>query len=277
VTAIKKARYHDSGPRQLIITIYGLYARDEHNWLSVAAVVQLMSDLGVDGQAVRSSISRLKQRDTLRSLRVDGAIGYALSPSTVEALREGDRRIFDRRRAMLAEGWVQVVFSVPESERAKRHELRTRLMRLGFGTVSPGVWVAPGSLSGEVHDVLARRGLDAYVDLFLGQHLGYSDLTDRVRRWWDLDELSAQYAQFSKEFSPLARRVKRNGATQGNPFSSYVRMLTAWRQLAYLDPGLPLEVLPAGWSGVTAAELFIELDTALRPIAREHARRVIHG
>jgi phenylacetic acid degradation operon negative regulatory protein len=46
-------------PRQLIITIYGLYARDEPNWLSIASLVRLMADLGVESQAVRSSVAGL--------------------------------------------------------------------------------------------------------------------------------------------------------------------------------------------------------------------------
>jgi phenylacetic acid degradation operon negative regulatory protein len=52
-------------------------------------------------------------------------------------------------------------------------------------------------------------------------------------------------------------------------------MLTAWRRLRYLDPGLPLELLPAGWKGVAAAELFERLDTALAAPAEAHARMVI--
>lgn len=35
----------DITPRRLILTLYGLYARDEHNWLSVRSVVKLMEEL----------------------------------------------------------------------------------------------------------------------------------------------------------------------------------------------------------------------------------------
>ena len=41
-----------AAPRQLITTLYGLYARAEHDWLSVASLVRLMADLGVDAAAV---------------------------------------------------------------------------------------------------------------------------------------------------------------------------------------------------------------------------------
>jgi phenylacetic acid degradation operon negative regulatory protein len=266
----------EAQPRQLIVTIYGLYAREQPNWLPIAGVVRLMADLGIDGQAVRSSISRLKRRDILHSLRIDGAAGYALSPSMLEVMREGDRRIFDQRPASLADGWVQVVFTVPEAERGKRHELRTRLARLGFGPVAPGVWLAPGALAAEVSDVLARQRLSAYVDIFRGQYLGYAELPGRVRDWWDLDDLAAKYAQFVSHYRVVGRRLAQQPPDGGQAFACYVRMLTAWRRLRYLDPGLPVEVLPASWDGVAAAELFGELSGMLRPLAHEHAMQALH-
>ena len=45
-------------PRQLIVSVYGLYARDADGWLPVAGLVRLLAELGVGPQAVRSSISK---------------------------------------------------------------------------------------------------------------------------------------------------------------------------------------------------------------------------
>src|SRR3954463_3119922 len=156
-------------PRQLIVSVYGLYARDADGGLPVAGLVRLLAELGVGPQAVRSSISRLKRRNTLRSLRRDAA-GYALAPSMAEILREGDRRIFGHLPATPADGWVQVVFTVPETQRARRHELRSRLAGLGFGPMAPGVWVAPGTLTDEVRVALARQGLTRFVGPLPGQY-----------------------------------------------------------------------------------------------------------
>jgi len=264
-------------PRQLIVTVYGLYARAAHGWLPVAGLIRLLGELGVGPQAVRSSISRLKRRDTLRSLRMDGSAGYALSPSMLEVLREGDRRIFERSPARLADGWVQVVFTVPEAQRAKRHELRTLLARLGLGPVAPGVWTAPGTLADEVFGALERQGLARYVDLFRGDHLGYAPLAERVREWWDLPGIEARHAEFLAAHRALAQQVADRAPAGGEAFVAYVRMLTAWRQLRYLDPGLPLELLPAGWKGVGAAGLFERLNTVLAPPAEAHAREVLRA
>jgi phenylacetic acid degradation operon negative regulatory protein len=276
VTASFRADGQPGGPRprQLIITIYALYARDDPNWLSIASLVRLMADLGVEGQAVRSSVARLKRRGLLISRHRSGTAGYALSPTSLEVLREGDARIFGQHRAAAGGGWVLVVFSVPESERDQRHKLRSWLSRLGFGTVAPGVWVAPGHLADEVAGVLARRNLSGYVDIFRADHLGFPDLAVKVGQWWDLGRLSAEYI---RGYLPLAKRIGGEALTGQDAFREYVSMLVAWQRLPYLDPGLPLELLPEHWNGMTAGNIFAVINDHLGGQAMRHAESVILG
>ncbi|MFD8717518.1 PaaX family transcriptional regulator C-terminal domain-containing protein [Streptomyces sp. NPDC059629] len=266
----------DSRLGPLIITLFGLYARGEHNWLSVASLIRLMADLGVEGQAVRSAVSRLKRRGVLRGERHGGAAGYAVADATLEVLEEGDIRIFERNRAAADDGWLVVVFSVPESERDKRHALRTALTRLGFGTAAPGVWVAPGILADETRRTLQRLELTPYVDIFTGDHFAFGDLRAKVSEWWDLDELTALYADFLERYQPVSERAAAGGIAPHEAFAVYLPMLTEWRRLPYRDPGLPLTLLPAGWKGDTAGALFEQLDKALREPARAHALAVVH-
>jgi phenylacetic acid degradation operon negative regulatory protein len=257
-------------PTPWIITLFGMYARLDHNWLPIGAVVSLMADLGVDGTAVRSSISRLKRRGILIGEKRSGVAGYSLAEPTQRLLAEGDVRIFQHDRAGTGDGWVMVVFSVPESDREKRHELRTTLTRLGFGTVTAGVWVAPGHLSEPVREAIDRRGLTAYVDVFAARHLAFGDLPTKVREWWDLTELAALYDEFLQRYNGLPP-----AATALEAFRTYVPMLSQWRRLPYRDPGLPLDLLPPGWNGVAAGHLFDTLHKDLRPAADEHAFRTI--
>jgi phenylacetic acid degradation operon negative regulatory protein len=265
----------DVAPRQLILSLYGLYAREEGNWLSVASLIGLMADLGTDSAAVRSSVSRLKRRGVLVAARRDGQAGYALSDDSLEVLREGDHRIWSRPRATAADGWLVLVFSVPESERERRHALRSLLSRLGFGTAAPGVWVAPATLYDETERALDREGLTAYTELFRGDYLGAGDVADRIAEWWDLTALTVLYSDFIGAYGPVARR--RSASSPATAFAAYVPMLTAWRRLPYLDPGLPLDHLPDDWPGIEAAELFASLDSRLRDDARTHAQAIVHG
>ncbi len=262
-------------PRALIVTIYGLYAREVGGWLSVGALIRLMADLGVDEPAVRSSISRLKRRGILEAERVDGSAGYALSDQARAILDEGDRRIFERPRATVADGWVLAVFSVPESERQQRHMLRSRLSWLGFGTVAAGVWIAPGHLEAETRDVLERHGLSSYVDLFLASYQGFADVADEIETWWDLDGLQRMYDDFVvSQQVVLDRWRRRRSPDTAEAFADYVRALTEWRRLPFLDPGLAPELLPTDWHGVRAADLFADLRGRLAGPAHDHVTSV---
>jgi phenylacetic acid degradation operon negative regulatory protein len=164
------------------------------------------------------------------------------------------------------------VFSVPESQRKQRHALRSRLTWLGFGTVSAGVWIAPGHLAGETAEVLEHSGLSGYVSLFLADYLAFGDVARQVGQWWDRDRLQGMYQEFRDAYIPLTGARTQNDAAA---FAGYVKMLTDWRRLPFLDPGLPAELLPAHWQGSAAADLFAQLRTLLDAPARRHVRAVV--
>jgi phenylacetic acid degradation operon negative regulatory protein len=264
-------------PRQLIVTVYGLYSRTEGGWLSVASLIDLLAVVGVDEPAVRSSISRLKRRGILEAVRRGPTAGYELSDAALAILREGDERIFRRARATPSDGWLLAVFSVPEAERHKRHLLRTQLARMGFGTASSGVWIAPAHLHTVTAEALSRLGLAGYADLFRADHLAFGDLTAKVRQWWDLGKLDELYTAFLDEHGPALRRwQRRRTGPDEEAFADYVRVLTGWRRMPYLDPGLPEEFLPAGWSGIRAAELFFALHEQLEAPAHAYVAKAIN-
>jgi phenylacetic acid degradation operon negative regulatory protein len=265
------AQARGTPPRALIVTIYGLYAREAGGWLGVGSLIRLMAEVGVDESAVRSSISRLKRRGILVAQRMHGTAGYALSDHARGILLEGDRRIFERPRAASDDGWLVAVFSVPESERDKRHLLRTRLSWLGFGTVASGVWIAPAHVEPQVRDVLSSSRLTEYVDLFRAHYVAFRPEPHQVTSWWDLDGLERMYEEFVSTHRPvLTRWRRRRRDNDAAAFADYVQVLTHWRRLPYLDPGLPPDLLPADWRGSQAADVFFELNDRLASAAHRH-------
>lgn len=257
-------------PRHLIVTVYGLYGRAAGGWLSVSSLIRLLADLDVDSAAVRSSISRLKRRGMLTADRRDDLAGYRLSDEAMAILREGDSRIFRRRETTLADGWLLVIFSVPESHRHLRHVLRSELTKLGFGMVAPGAWIAPAHLGDTTEQVLQRHALDEYAELFLASHRAFGDIGQKAGSWWNLAGLERRYAEFVASHADAAA-----AASGREAFTRYVRILTDWRRLSYIDPGLPAELLPSRWAGTEAAELFFAVRARLDEPARQYAQRLI--
>ena len=257
-------------PRSLIVTLYGAYGRTPANTpLAVSELIRLLHAVGVDAPSVRSSVSRLKRRELLVAARTaDGAAGYALSPDARQLLDDGDRRIYRRPAPPMADGWVLAVFSVPEAQRHKRHLLRSRLARLGFGTAAPGVWIAPAGLYEETRHTLERLELAPYVELFRGQHLGFAATKESVGRWWDLDAVARLHRDFLAQQEPVLRAWEARPADAAPEpeaaYRDYLRALNSWRRLPYADPGLPGDLLPEDWPGARSAEVFGLLHTRLR-------------
>lgn len=265
--------------QQLIVTIYGLYGRSNGGALPVSVLISMLDDLGVESSGVRSSVSRLKRRGVLESVKQGGAAAYRLAPNLEDVFQEGDRRIFSPRRATAADRWLLIAFSVPESQRHLRHQLRSMLTRMGFGSVTPGLWIAPGNTYEDISHQLERMGLTEYVEFFRAEHLTAGDIRDKVSRWWDLPALESLYAEFIDRFAPVLARWDSAGAAAPDAdraaFADYVQLLTQWRRLPYLDPGLPAEFLPSGWHGLTAERIFAELHRLLNGPARRHAERLL--
>jgi len=264
--------------QQLITSVIALYGRPQP--LTVATIVRLLGILGIEEAAVRTALSRLKRRHVLMSDKRGGASIYMLNPELEATFREGDERIFSPRRARLGEPWVLATFSVPESQRSLRYQIRKILTRRGFGTVNAALWIAPGLVHEGARRELEREGLDQLVEFFSAHSLDQGDLAAKVGSWWDLDDLATRYRQFEALFHPLLERWRPGTPEEracAEAFADYVVAVTAWRRLPYIDPGLPPEFLPSDWPGLAAEHLFGELHSLLAEPAARFTRELVRS
>jgi phenylacetic acid degradation operon negative regulatory protein len=271
---LQRERGGSGQPRLLIMDVCGAFMRPLGGWLPVGKLVGLMAVVGVDEQATRSAVSRMRQRDLLVAETRDGQRGYRLSEKALVSLEESDRRIFARvHSATVAEGWVLVSYSVPEQERDKRHVLRSRLEWLGFGMLSSGLWLAPRWIQPELESTIKTLGYEEYVTVFAAHHLGFESLPDLVGRCWQLEDLRDLYVEFLASAGAVAERWRARPGDDRDAYVDYVFTLHQWRKFPYLDPGLPAELLPRRWEGQRAGDLFLEL----RDLLEQPARRFVAG
>ncbi|WP_017936280.1 PaaX family transcriptional regulator [Nocardioides sp. Iso805N] len=253
-------------------TFIGVHLRDIGGWIAVADLIELCSQ-GRDPGGTRSALSRLKGKGLVEPEVRDGHAGYRLAPKAIPMLERGDRRIFAHRELQPdSDGWMVVVFSVPDSERHLRHQLRHELIWLGCGMIAPGTWIGPGHLFDEARELLRQRDLHTYTTLLRAVDLKPAGkLADAVAQWWDLDELEQRYLAF------LADHTETEQAWDGSDqmaFNEHLRLVDDWRAIPYLDPGLPPEITRPDWPGHRGIELFLRLESVLAGPAARHVAAV---
>lgn len=259
-------------PRRLIFTLLGGYWEVLGDWVRLRVLVGLLEDLGLTTKAARAATDRLVEQGMLSRERRDGEAGLVFTPAMVARIEQRSRRIFVHREpARLVDGWLLVSYSLPESERDRRHLLRSGLEQLGFASMGAGQWLAPAWLKTDVVELGRNLGVADQMTLFVGQFEGFGHLRDLVERCWDLPALGAQYREFVQLQGPQLAKLRLAPAVDPlQAYVSYTMALHTWRIMPVLDPSLPAEVLPADWPGNQAADLFFELRKLLYPAAREY-------
>jgi phenylacetic acid degradation operon negative regulatory protein len=252
------ARRHAAGAdsaRSVLFTVLGELVLPAGGEAWTSAFIDVFGRLGVEEKAARQALMRTAADGWLSPERIGRRTVWRLTPAAERLLRDGTERIFGFTAAAADwDGrWTVVIARTPETERAARHVLRTRLRWAGFGNVMPGVWVSPRSDRGdEVQQILAEvQGSgppDGY--LFTAEYQGGSSLAAMVGNAWDLDELTREYDEFVRTFG---------GDVAPDPLVRVIDLVHAWRRFPWIDPGLPAQFLPAPWAGATAAALFARL------------------
>lgn len=257
--------------QDVIFTLFAMYARPPHAVLPIGALITLMGDLGFESQGVRSAVSRLKRKGILVSERHGEHAAYSLDPSMANIMRDGDERIFSETRPDSGGKWVLATFSVPESQRSLRHQIRSALRRLGYGQAGQGLWIAPAANLHEAQISLERQELSQYVEFFIGNYAGQSDLSVKIGQWWDLQALNASFDEFLELYSDLSERWREDCDSAERPashrerdaFQIYAPMLTVWRRMPYMVPPLPADAVPEEWNGPRVRAIFHEAHQLL--------------
>jgi phenylacetic acid degradation operon negative regulatory protein len=259
--------------RTAMVSFLGAVVRPLGDWMPIAGAVDLMTQAGLDAPGVRTAVFRLKANGWLDSETRHGARGYALTEHALTTLAAGDEVIWHARRpAVLSDGWCIVNFSVPESLRAKRHQLRSHLGSLGFGNIGTAMWIAPASMRAQAERAVVELGLEEYAAIFVGDYVGTQDLTRLLYDSWDLEGIDRSYRDFIDTYGARAGELEE--APTADPreaFTTYLEVIDHWRKLPFRDPGLPREVLDPAWSAPEAAALFERLVAALEKPALAHA------
>jgi len=261
--------------RSAMLTLYGDYVRHKGGEIGIGSLIKLLSNFDLSEQAIRSAVSRMCRINLLRVRRSGSKSYYSLTEDGFNLLDKGAQRIFERKKEYWDGLWSTVVYFIPEEKRMARDQLRQELSWLGYGPLTIATWISPHNLTREVEEILSKLKIREFVQMFQSRHLSHSDARSIICRCWDLDRIHKKYSNFIEEYLPKLedhrRRLQEGESIEPSEcFVERFQLIDEYRKLPFLDPNLPLEVLPNNWLRPRASALFDEYHDLLTHQANQY-------
>jgi phenylacetic acid degradation operon negative regulatory protein len=257
-------------PQSMLFTIYGEYVRHYGSEIWVGSLTRLMGEFGLSEQAVRAAISRMLRQGWLESRRIGNRSYYSMSSRGQKRLDEAAARIYKVEAGEWNGTWCITSYTIPETQRKLRDQLRKELAFLGFGMLTNSTWISPNDLVDRVKDIIEAYELTEYVEVFTAEHLGFSEPKKLIEKCWNLDEINQAYREFIELYKPQYEEHK-NALQRGESISdsdcfvAKTKLVHHYRKFLFIDPDLPEALLPDLWLGKEADALFNEYYNLLHP------------
>ena len=246
------------------MTILGEFVLPKGGSIWTSTVIDGLAQLGVGERNARRAVARLGEDGVLTAERIGRLTRWHLTDSADRLLTEGSRRIYGFAAESPAWGrrWLVVHAPVPEEERAKRHQLRTRLGFTGFGFLGPTIAISPHVDREETANVVLRDlGLDDSAVVFVAETGTLVPDGQLIDRAWDLGDLAGRYRSFVDDFD------RREVGDDAAAFAAVVDLVHEWRRFPFDDPEIPADLLPDDWPAPLARSVFDARRAAWLPAA----------
>lgn len=227
--------------RSALFTLFGDVVRPAGGEAWLSTLTKAMTLLGFQAPAVRTALHRMVGEGWVEPRREGRYAAYRLTDRGVARLEEAAERIY-RLRSRAWDGRWHVLVA---RDRGRVEAAAKELEWVGFGRLADGVWVSPHDHRAAVE---ALDLGDAVIEL---ADAGTRDDQTVAGQAWDLAGLRTQHQTFLRTWTDVETPTEPAAA-----FALRVNLVHQWRKFLFLDPGLPLEVLPDNWPGTAAAERF---------------------
>lgn len=255
-------------PQPVMLSFLGLYLLGRGRAVYSGSVIDVLDRVGVSEEAVRSTLTRMAHRGLLTRYPRGRRTYFGLTPHAEAVLEDGRKRIAETGAVNRDwDGtWTLVGFSLPDTRRRERHDLRSELEWAGFGMLQHGLWIAAGKKDAAA--IAGRLGLTEYVTVFAARGEKPTEAADLVRKAFDTKEIAERYRAFLARWEGPGPAVR-------DALGRQLLLHTDWLQLVRRDPLLPAEHLPADWPAIRAEGVFRALDERVRRDAAGIAAEVM--
>ena len=245
-----RSRVSVGSARSLLLTVLGEFVMPSGQSAWTSTLLYALLGVGTAENAARQAIARSAAAGWLEGHKDGRQVRWRLTSNGRRIIESGSRRVsaLSAPRPAWDGRWRVLVITVPNSQRDSRRKLYRGLSWAGFGNPTPGTWVTPNAEAvAPAAEVVADLGLTSWCLSFEGRGLGIG-LTnqDIVDQAWNLDAIAQSYSESLSRFADLP-------VIDGDEaLFTQIALVNELQRFPFMDPRLPLDLLPPNWLGRTA-------------------------
>lgn len=266
-------------PRSLMFTLYGEYIKYYGGEVWVGSLIELMKQFGVSESSVRGALFRMVQNSLLEVRKVGKKSYYSATPQG--RVDEGVSRVYATQNHIWDNKWRILTYSFPEEKREIRNKIRKELIWTGFGNLTNSTLVTPNPIEDQVKKMIKEYDIEQNVFLFTSSSIVSHDNQSIIDIGWDLDMVRDEYQTFIDKFTPkfeeLREKALNNTLKDEECFIEKTVLVHEYRKFLFQDPGFPRDLLPEGWIGIKARELFWNIHQLLSIPSIRYFESVFEG
>ena len=220
--------------------------------ISLSSLQEILGNLGIEKNAVRTAMSRLASDGWVKRHRVGRQSFYSLDANGRELFETASTRIY----ASEPQSWnetFELVLRQEESHKT-RAQFRQEMRQLGYGSPIPDLYIRPKMACAAKADIKNALAVMEASNLVSGS------MTAFIAQTWPVDELNLKYKSLISKYTPVYQAADR-GEIDSPQDCLCVRILLIhdWRRLVLQDVDLPMDLKPSDWMGEEARQLIANL------------------
>lgn len=266
--------YETVSGTSLIMTIFGDAIGHRGGCISLASLIDILTDFGFTERFVRTSVFRLAKDEWLNSERIGRLSFYRITDRSVHRFLQAETRIYDMEQKPWDGHWDLVLLSSLELE--AKAQLKKELEWLGCASIAPNLMAYPGLEQSKLRQLLRELDMGDQVVVFQANTLDLGvgtppPLPRMVSANWPLEDINRRYEEFLTLYRPLLALLE--GNKKLNPSQAFqlrILLIHHYRRILLRDPQLPGALLPRSWPAMAAKALCVNIYNLLYQASEEY-------
>lgn len=249
--------------------IFGIMASFGQEEYSINDLKHLLSPFNITESCLRTNLSRLKKRNILKTRNEGKKVFYSflnkgiiIKSSVAHSFKSLDWSNWDK-------SYRGILYSVPETNKAKRHSIRKKLVSYRFVSYFSGFWIRPYH---EKETFLNEIFESKHCEIIKFYHT--TEITkEKANDLWKINDINNQ---FKTAIDLLEKKMKKIGSY--SPKQALIEKMNIGNEIIHIifqDPLLPKDFLSKDWMADILREKFIEWDKRVTNQSKPYWENII--